>query len=181
MTSSCSYYSHFESSSFHLLHSFYYYLDFRHLPIVTLYLVRHWAQGRLPYRSRRHLADGILNACFWIEMDVLSFVFHWNLFPGVQLIICQHWFQLWIGPELAAIHYLNKSWRITIASLGHKMRNFCEICIILLEQSSRSIIKWSTISLPISELVSTFLTETTSTDINRFLARFTNMGLLPDT
>ena len=40
---------------------------------------------------------------FWLK-------FHWSLFPGVQLIITQHWFRKWLGAGQATSHYLNQWW-----------------------------------------------------------------------
>ena len=46
----------------------------------------------------RHKMAAILQAIFskayaWMKMIEFRFKFHWNLFPGVQLTISQHWFK----------------------------------------------------------------------------------------
>ena len=43
------------------------------------------------------------NAFAWIEMIEFRFKCHWNLFPGVQLTISQHWFRLWLGAKRGAV------------------------------------------------------------------------------
>ena len=50
------------------------------------------------------------NAFTWMKVIKFRFKFHWNLFPGVQLTINQHWFRQWIGAEHATCHYLNHWW-----------------------------------------------------------------------
>ena len=43
-------------------------------------------------------------------MVEFRFKFRWNLFPGLQLTINQHWFRQWVGAEYATSHYLNQCW-----------------------------------------------------------------------
>ena len=61
------------------------------------------------------------SAFSWMEIYKLRLIFHWNLFPVVQLTIFQHWFRKWLGAVQATSHYLNQwwldYWRI-YASLG---------------------------------------------------------------
>ena len=61
------------------------------------------------------------SAFSWMEIYKLRLIFHWNLFPVVQLTIFQHWFRQWLGAVQATSHYLNQwwldYWRI-YASLG---------------------------------------------------------------
>ena len=37
------------------------------------------------------------NALSWKKIIVFLFKFHWNMFPWVQISICQHWFTWWLG------------------------------------------------------------------------------------
>ena len=48
-----------------------------------------------PGQNGRHSAcqTTFLNAFSWMKMTESQFKFHWNLFPGVQLTISQHWFR----------------------------------------------------------------------------------------
>ena len=48
------------------------------------------------------------NAFSFMKMIEFRFEFHWNLFPIVQLSICQHWFMKWLGAEQATSHYPNQ-------------------------------------------------------------------------
>ena len=43
-------------------------------------------------------------------MTEFWFKFHWNLFPGVQMTISQHWFRQWLGAEHATNHCLSQCW-----------------------------------------------------------------------
>ena len=45
-----------------------------------------------------------------MKMIEFRFELHWNLFPGVQLTKCQHWFRQWLDAEQATSHYLNQCW-----------------------------------------------------------------------
>ena len=45
-----------------------------------------------------------------MKMIEFWFKFHWNMFPYVQLTICQHWFREWLGACLAPSHYLDQWW-----------------------------------------------------------------------
>ena len=52
----------------------------------------------------RHKMVAILQAIFskayaWMKMIKFRLKFHWNLFPGVQLTISQHWFKEWLVVE----------------------------------------------------------------------------------
>ena len=62
----------------------------------------------------------------WMKMTIFRFKFHWNLFPGVQLIINQNWFRQWLGTEQATSHYLKQwadpvHWRIYAALGGDEL------------------------------------------------------------
>ena len=58
-------------------------------------------------------------ALSWMKMIELRFKFHWNMFPGVQLTIRQHWSGNGLAP--APSHYLTNDgpfhWRV-YAALG---------------------------------------------------------------
>ena len=43
-------------------------------------------------------------------MTEFWFKCHWNLFPGVQLTISQHWSRKWLGAKQATGYYLNQWW-----------------------------------------------------------------------
>ena len=51
----------------------------------------------VPRQNGPILADDILKCIFWMKITEFRFKFHWNLFPGVQLKISQHWFRWWSG------------------------------------------------------------------------------------
>ena len=44
----------------------------------------------------------------WIKIYEFSLIFHWSVFPRVQLTIYQHWFGQWLGTKKAASFYLNQ-------------------------------------------------------------------------
>ena len=46
----------------------------------------------------------------WMKIREFRFQFHWNMFPGVQLTISQHWFSQWLDAELATSHCLGQWW-----------------------------------------------------------------------
>ena len=79
-----------------------------------------------PRQDGRHFPDDISNAFSWMKMHKFRLIFHWNLFPRVQLTIFQHWFRLWLGAGQATSHYLNQWWfvhRRIYASLGFNELN----------------------------------------------------------
>ena len=58
---------------------------------------------------------------YCMKMNKFRLRFHWNLLPGVQLTIFQHWFRKWHGAGQATSHYLNQWWLVNwsvYASLG---------------------------------------------------------------
>ena len=48
------------------------------------------------------------NAFSWIKIYQFRILFHWSLFPSVQLTIFQHWFR----HSLATSHYLKQLWSV---------------------------------------------------------------------
>ena len=61
------------------------------------------------------------NAFSLVKMYEFRLIFHWGLFPMVQLTIFQHWFRKWLGAGQATSHYLNQWWLVCwriYASLG---------------------------------------------------------------
>ena len=70
----------------------------------------HWINSSPPGQMA-----AISQTIFWdafspMKRFVFQFEFHWSLFLGVQLIIGQDWFSLWLGTEQATNHYLNQRW-----------------------------------------------------------------------
>ena len=57
------------------------------------------------------------NAFSWMKFSVFLFEFIWNIFPGIQLSICQHWFGWWLGTEQVTSHYLNQCWPSLLMSI----------------------------------------------------------------
>ena len=58
------------------------------------------------YFCKRHLQICIfLNENFDFQMK-----FHWSLFLGVLLTICQQWFRWWLCVDQTTSHYLNHWW-----------------------------------------------------------------------
>ena len=51
--------------------------------------IEHWGQEKMT----AILQTTVSNAFSWMKMFEFSLKFHWNLFPGVQLTIFQHWFK----------------------------------------------------------------------------------------
>ena len=51
----------------------------------------------------------ISNYFSWTKMIEYRFKFHWNLLPGVQVAIIQHWSGYWLVAEQATIHPLLKT------------------------------------------------------------------------
>ena len=84
---------------------------------ILLTVLTHWGLDEI---------DAILqttfsNAFSWMKMYEFRLRFHWNLFPGIQLTIFQHWFRWWLGADQATSHYLNQWWLFywcIYASLG---------------------------------------------------------------
>ena len=44
-------------------------------------------------------------AISWMKMIEFWLKFHWNMFPGVELTISQHWFRQWLCTDQATSHY----------------------------------------------------------------------------
>ena len=75
----------------------------RHQACEGLYwLISPWTKW-LPFLQRT-----LSNEFSWMKMVEFRFELHWNLFPGVQLTVKQHWFGL--GAEQATSQYLNQWW-----------------------------------------------------------------------
>ena len=75
------------------------------------------------------VADDIFKCIFYRKKPTdLRFKFHWNLFPGVQMTISQHWFRQWLGAEQATSHCLSQC---RPSSLTHicGTRGRCVYCI----------------------------------------------------
>ena len=54
---------------------------------------------------RRHFQTHFLRKCFEFLL-----IFHWSLFPRVQLTIYQRWFRSWLGADQVTSHHLNQWW-----------------------------------------------------------------------
>ena len=67
------------------------------------------------------------NAFSWMKIIEFRVKFHWNLFPGVQSTISQHWFRWWLGAKQATRHYLNQCWPSSLSRIcgtrGDELRN----------------------------------------------------------
>ena len=50
------------------------------------------------------------NALSSMKTVVFRLIFHGSVFTKVQLMICQHWCDWWLGTEQATRHYLNTCW-----------------------------------------------------------------------
>ena len=80
-------------------------------------LLTHWGRDKMAAISQTTISD----AFFWIKMFEFPLIFHWSLFPMVQLTIYQRWFRQWLGAVQATSHYLNQWWLVhwrIYASLG---------------------------------------------------------------
>ena len=62
------------------------------------------AETKWPTFSRRHVQLDFLE---WKYLHC-QIKFHWNMFLGVSLAICQHWFRQWLGAVQAPSHYPNQ-------------------------------------------------------------------------
>ena len=81
------------------------------LKIIHLRLQPQWVNTLWPRQNGRHFPDDIFQCIFFNgNIYKLCLIFHWNLFPGVQLTIFQHWFRQWLGAVQATSHYLNQWW-----------------------------------------------------------------------
>ena len=66
-----------------------------------------------PRQIGRHFCDDIFKYIFLNQMYKLRLIFHWNLFPRVQLTIFQDWFREWLGQaDQVASHYLKQWWYV---------------------------------------------------------------------
>ena len=73
----------------------------------TSYILIHWGRDKMAAIFQTTSS----NAFSWMEKCKLGLLFHWSLFPRVQLIIFQYWFRQWLGAAQATSHYLNQWWR----------------------------------------------------------------------
>ena len=66
-----------------------------------------------------------LNAFSSVKMSIFWCQFHGNLFLGVQLTTCHHWFRQWLGACSAPSHCLNQGWsqRSIILPQGKNITN----------------------------------------------------------
>ena len=68
--------------------------------------------GNLTHRGWDKMAAALqttfLTFFLFTENLAIRFKFLWNLFPMVQLTICQHWCRKWLGDDQATSHYLNQ-------------------------------------------------------------------------
>ena len=65
-----------------------------------------------PRPNGRHFTDDISKCISWMKMFEFWLKIYWSLFLGVQTILLQHWFRLWLGAVIAKNHYLKKWWFI---------------------------------------------------------------------
>ena len=65
----------------------------------------HWGRDKIATISQ----TTFLNAIPWTKC-IFSFELFWNMFPGIQSSIYQHWFIWWLGAKQATSHYLNHCW-----------------------------------------------------------------------
>ena len=74
-----------------------------------------------PRRDGHHFQTTFTNTFSWTKIYKFRSIFHWCLFPRVQLTIFQHWFRQWLGAGQAPSHYLKQWWLVywcIYASLG---------------------------------------------------------------
>ena len=69
-------------------------------------LLTHWGRDKMAAIFRTTFS----NRFSWMKMYEFRLIYHWSLFPRVQLTIFQHWFRYWLGTEQATSHYLNQCW-----------------------------------------------------------------------
>ena len=74
--------------------------------LVTACTLTHWGRDKMGAIFQ----TTVPNAFSWMKIYEFRLKFHWNLFPGVQLTIFQHWFRWWLGADKATSHYLNQRW-----------------------------------------------------------------------
>ena len=98
-----------------------------------------WEHATLRQKFRRYrlnIADDIFKCISWTKMREFRLIFHWILFPMVQLTLLQHWFRKWLGAEQAISHYLNKSclnhWLIYASLVHNELLNTCLSYIIII-------------------------------------------------
>ena len=81
------------------------------LPTKYIFYLVWWSHDILmPRQCERQFADDVFKCIFLMEIVELWLKFHWNLFPMVKLIVCQHWFRKWLGTTQVTSHYLNQWW-----------------------------------------------------------------------
>ena len=66
----------------------------------------HWGWDKMAAMSQTTFS----NTFSLMKFILFLIEFHWNMFPGVELTLCQHWFRWWLGAEQATSHYLNQCW-----------------------------------------------------------------------
>ena len=72
----------------------------------------------LPLDKMAAISQTTFSSAFsWMKSFESWFKFHWSLFPGVKLIIRQHWFRQWLSTEQATSHYLNQCWTSSLTHL----------------------------------------------------------------
>ena len=64
----------------------------------------------------------------WKKIIEFRFEFQWNLLPGVQFTVSQHWFKKWLGAAQGTCHYLNQWWLSSLAlicsTMGRWVKSF---------------------------------------------------------
>ena len=86
----------------------------------------------------------------YIRFVVSWLMFHWNLFPEIQLTICQHWCRWWFGAEQVTSHYLNQWWPGLVTHLcvtGPQCVNGF-LCCLLSPSDNISILSISLCTMP---------------------------------
>ena len=73
-----------------------------------IFLLAHWGQDRMAASSQMTFSNPFSS----MKMHRFCLIFHWSLFPMVQLTIFQHWFSWCLGAGQATSHYLNQWWLV---------------------------------------------------------------------
>ena len=68
----------------------------------------HWGRDKMAAIFQTILS----NHFFRMKMFEFRLRFHWNLFPGPQFTIFNHWSRQWLGAGQATSHYLNQWWLV---------------------------------------------------------------------
>ena len=76
----------------------------------------------LTYWGRDEMAAYFLTtisiAFSWMKIYHFRLIFHWSLFPRVQLTKFQHWFRWWLVAWPAPSRYLNQCWNIVLSMVS---------------------------------------------------------------